>query len=105
MMVGSWRRVVVLVGFAALIGAACAPLTGLSTAPPPITTGTYRLGPFNLAAMDQPDSESQATQANIPRPAGNVGIKRLSFDLVDAHGNAVPRMDVHLHHVLLMNAA
>lgn len=104
-MVGSRHRMVVLVGFAALVAAACAPLTGLSTAKPPIKTGTYRLGPFNLAAMDQPGSESEANKARIPRPVGNVGIKTVSFDLVDANGTPIPRMDVHLHHVLLMNAA
>jgi len=106
-MVGKLRRyrLVALIGFAALVGAACAPFIGLSTTNPTITTGTYRIGPFNLAAMGQPGSESQATQINVARPPGNVGIKSMSFDLVDAQGNPVPRMDVHLHHVLLMNAA
>ncbi len=99
------HRLIALVGMATLVGAACAPLTGVSTAAPPIITGTYRIGPFNLAAMGQPGSENNATQANIPRPAGNIGIKFVSFDLVDASGTPVPRMDAHLHHVLLMNAA
>ena len=37
--------------------------------------------------MDMPGSESQAVQGNIPRPAGNVGIKTMTFDLVDTNGN------------------
>jgi hypothetical protein len=99
------HRAIALIGVAALIGAACAPLTGLSGTNPALTVKSYRLGPFNLAAMDTPGSENQATQANIPRPPGDIGIKKMAFDLVDANGNPVPRMDAHLHHVLLMNAA
>jgi hypothetical protein len=98
-------RFVVLIGVVALLGSACASLKGLYLGEVTLTTGVYRLGPFNLAAMDQPGSESEATQANVPRPPGNVGIKTMRFDLVDANGNPVPRMDAHLHHVLLMNAA
>lgn len=99
------HRFVVLIGVVALLGSACAPLRGLYDGPVTLKTGVYRLGPFNLAAMDQPGSESQATEGNVPRPPGNVGIKSMRFDLVDANGNAIPRMDAHLHHVLLMNAA
>ncbi|MGZ6973903.1 MAG: hypothetical protein ACXVKQ_08205 [Acidimicrobiia bacterium] len=98
-------RLVALIGLVALNGAACAPLTGMSGTNPPLTVKSYRLGPFNLAAMDMPGSEDQSQQANIPRPPGDIGIKKMTFDLVDANGNPVPRMDVHLHHVLLMNAA
>ena len=93
------------IAFAAVTAAACAPQTGVYSGTPSITTGTYRIGPFNLAAMDQPGWESNAVQGNVPRPPGNVGIKSIDFDIVDAAGNAIPRMDVHLHHVLLMNGA
>ena len=93
------------IAFAAVTAAACAPQTGVYSGTPSITTGTYHIGPFNLAAMDQPGWESNATQANVPRPPGTVGIKSIDFDIVDAAGNAIPRMDVHLHHVLLMNGA
>ena len=98
-------RFVALIGLTALIGAACAPLTGMSGTSPTLTVKSYRLGPFNLAAMGTPGSESQSHQANIPRPPGDIGIKKMTFDLVDANGTPVPRMDAHLHHVLLMNAA
>jgi hypothetical protein len=88
-----------------LVAASCASLKGVYLGTPTVTTGTYRIGPFNLAAMDQPGSESNAVQANVPRPPGTIGIKSMTFDLVDANGNPIPRMDAHLHHVLLMNAA
>ncbi len=89
----------------ALIAASCAPVTGLYTGAPTITTHTYRIGPFNLAPMGKPGWESQTSGTNVPRPPGDVGIKSMSFDLVDAGGNPVPRTAAHLHHVLLMNAA
>ena len=98
-------RFVVLIGLVALVAASCASVKGLYTGPVTVTTGVYRLGPFNLAAMDQPGSESEAVQAGVPRPPGTIGIKSMTFDLVDAAGNPVPRMDAHLHHVLLMNRA
>jgi Stress up-regulated Nod 19 len=98
-------RVLALIGLVALIGAACAPLTGMSGTNPTLTVKSYRLGPFNLAAMGTPGSMSQSQQSNIPRPPGDIGIKRMTFDLVDANGTPVPRMNAHLHHVLLMNSA
>src|SRR3954452_965556 len=98
-------RFLVVIGLVALVGSACASVKGLYTGPVTVTTGVYRLGPFNLAAMDQPGSESEAVQGGVPRPPGNIGIKAMTFDLVDAAGNPVPRMDAHLHHVLLMNHA
>lgn len=101
----SHARLLVLIAAAALLTGGCASLTGLSTSSPTITTGTYRIGPFNLAAMGQPGSESNTTMLGVPRPTGAIGIKSVDFDLVDGNGNRVPRMDVHLHHVLLMNAA
>ncbi|MEP6622867.1 MAG: hypothetical protein ABJC79_00340, partial [Acidimicrobiia bacterium] len=100
-----WYRVLALVGFAVVVASACAPQTGVYTGTPTITTGTYRIGPFNLAAMGQPGWESNATQTNVPRPPGTIGIKSIEFDLVDGNGVPIPRMDAHLHHVLLMNAA
>jgi hypothetical protein len=99
------RSLYAFVAGLAVVAAACAPLTGVVTTKPTLTFGTYRLGPFNLAAMDMPGSESVASQANIPRPPGDIGIKTMTFDLVDAHGDPIPRMDAHLHHVLLMNAS
>jgi hypothetical protein len=98
-------RGLVLVAVIALLGAGCASFNGIYNGPINSTISTYRIGPFNLAAMDEPGSESEAVQGNVPRPPGNIGIKSMHFDLVDASGNPYDRMDVHLHHVLLMNNA
>ncbi|HEY7438880.1 MAG TPA: hypothetical protein VIC35_05740 [Acidimicrobiia bacterium] len=101
------RNIVVLslLAVAALAASACAPFTGNYTGPVTMTTASYRLGPFNLAAMNQPGWENESSTTNVPRPPGDVAIKTFKFDLVDSNGNPVDRMDVHLHHVLLMNAA
>ncbi len=91
-MVGRFARYrfVVLIGLVALLASACAPQNGLYTGNVTLTRGVYRIGPFNLAPMDQAGSENEATQANVPRPPGNVGIKSMRFDLVDANGNQIP---------------
>ncbi len=87
----------------AMVLAACVPVTN----PPPgggdIVTGTYRIGPFDLAAMGQPGWESEASRTGVPRPAGSFGIKSIDFDIVDAAGNPVDPHAVHLHHVLLID--
>ncbi len=89
---------------AALVTSGCAAFNGLGSVDLSQTvTQSYQLGPFNLAAMDEPGFESNSTQNNIPRPAGVLGIKAMSFDIVDSDGVPVSKHDVHLHHVLLMN--
>src|ERR687891_722307 len=93
---------------AALLAATAAACDPIVNAPPgggEVVVGTYRIGPFALAPEGQPGSESQATRANVPRPPGAFGVKSISFDIVDAAGNAIPHGAVHLHHVLLMNPA
>jgi hypothetical protein len=97
--------IVVLLAAVTLGAAACVPLRNAPAGGGSITTATFTLGPFNLAATGQPGWESEATENDIPRPAGAFGIKTMSFDLVDKFGTPVPRHMVHLHHVLLMNAA
>ncbi len=104
-MQGSRRFVIVLVGLLALTSTGCVALTRAPAGGGAITTGVYKIGPLNLAANGQPGWESDATQANVPKPSGAFGIKSMSFDLVDASGDPVPRDMVHLHHVLLMNPA
>ncbi len=97
---------VALVALLSLVGTACAQLKGLGTVDTSQTvSAVFRLGPFNLAAMDTPGFESNATQGNIPRPAGTLGIKSMKFDLVDQNGAPIGKHDVHLHHVLLMSSA
>ena len=83
----------------------CEPIRNAPPGGGTVVQATYRLGPFNLAPMGQSGDENQATQATIPRPSGAFGMKTIAFDLVDAAGNPIDRMDVHLHHVLLMNRA
>jgi hypothetical protein len=89
----------------ALAATACVPLANAPSGGGAITTSSYTIGPFNLAASGQPGWESQTSSTNVPRPAGAFGIKTMSFDVVDAQGDPVPRHMVHLHHVLLMDAA
>jgi hypothetical protein len=90
---------------AALAAAACEPIVNAPPGGGAVVTGTFKIGPFNLAAMNQTGWESQGTRSNVPRPSGAFGIKTMSFDIVDASGDPVPRHMVHLHHVLLMNPA
>jgi hypothetical protein len=101
------RRLVALGAAAVLLvaGAACEPIVNAPPGGGTVVQGTYRIGPFNLAPDGQPGSESNSTQANVPRPAGAFGLKTIDFDIVDAAGNPVPHSAVHLHHVLLMNPA
>jgi hypothetical protein len=92
-------------GAVALFSTGCVAIVHAPAGGGGITTGVYRIGPLNLAAMGQPGSESETTQSNVPRPAGAIGIKTMDFDLVDASGTPIPRDMAHLHHALLMDAA
>lgn len=100
------RGVLLAVGAGiALLSAACVPLTNPPSGGGSTMTGTYRIGPFNLAAMGQPGWESNASRAGVPRPSGSFGIQSMDFDIVDANGNPVSAHDVHLHHVLLIDSS
>jgi hypothetical protein len=101
-----WRKLACLGAAAPLLiaMAACDPIVNAPPGGGEIVETSFRLGPFNLAPEGQAGSESQANQANVPRPAGAFGMKSISFDIVDASGTPVPHSAVHLHHVLLMNA-
>lgn len=70
-----------------------------------VQTETFRLGPFALAPMGQPGSESNANQVNIPRPSGAVGIKGMRFDVVHGDGSSEGHHNVHLHHVVLTDTS
>jgi stress up-regulated protein Nod 19 len=89
---------IVLVG-AALACGACVPLQNAPAGGGGTVTSTYRLGPFAIA----PGGEAMGTATNIPRPAGQFGLQRASFTLVDEHGVELPRHMFHLHHVLLID--
>jgi hypothetical protein len=84
---------------------ACDPIENAPPGGGEIVNATYTLGPFNLAPAGQPGSESEASQANIPRPPGGFGLKTMDFDLVDGSGTPIPHSAAHLHHVVLSNPA
>jgi hypothetical protein len=96
---------VTFVGVLVLVAAGCVPVVNAPPGGGAVSSATYRLGPFNLAAMGQPGSENNSSTTNVPRPPGAIGVKTMEFDLVDASGNPIPRDMAHLHHVLLMDPA
>ena len=101
-------RKVASLGAAAVLLIALAGCEPIINAPPgggQVVQATFTIGPFNLAPEGQAGSESEAAQANVPRPTGAFGIKTMNFDIVDAAGAPVPHSAVHLHHVLLMDNA
>src|SRR5919108_3402099 len=101
-----FRRLAVLAAGAALLGAvACEPIVNAPPGGGAVVHQTFRLGPFDLAAMGQPGDQDIGSQGTVPRPSGAFGIKSITFDLVDANGDPIPRHMAHLHHVLLMNNA
>lgn len=100
------RSRVLVVGLLVAVAAiGCTPLRNAPSGGGATVTTTYQLGPFDLAANGESGWESDAVQGTIPRPSGAFGLKGATFDLVDEHGDPVPRDMVHLHHVLLIDFA
>jgi hypothetical protein len=66
----------------------------------PVTTESFRIGPYDLAGVNEPGWEVKGNRT-IPRPSGNVAIKRVDFNVVDGDGNDVPIHMVHLHHIVV----
>ena len=66
----------------------------------PFVTETFQIGPFDLTGNDQPGWEVLGNRV-IPRPAGNVAIRRIDFDVVDGDGNSITNHLVHLHHIVV----
>ncbi|MBK5289120.1 MAG: hypothetical protein JJE46_11720 [Acidimicrobiia bacterium] len=97
--------IMALLGLGSLVAAGCVPLVNAPSGGGAVTTSTYKIGPFNLAALGQPGSESETSKTNVPRPAGAFGVKTMDFDLVDGNGTPIPRHMAHLHHVLLIDSA
>jgi len=58
---------------AALVAAACVPVTNPPAGGGGIVTGTYRIGPFDIAAMGQPGWQSSAGRTGVPRPTDRSG--------------------------------
>ena len=106
-MFGSWR---VRVGIAALaLLSACVPVRSFFSNVPwdgganhTLTYQTFRIGPYNLAPINEPGWEVIGNQT-MPKPAGNVAIHSTDFSIVDAAGNTVGLDRVHLHHIVMMD--
>lgn len=70
----------------------------------PVKTETFRIGPFDLAAINTPGWEVLGNRV-MPRPAGNVAIKEIDFHVVDGHGHHVGLHLVHLHHIVMYDTS
>ena len=96
-------RAVVLSTAIALVASSCYHWNTLYDGGPlndPLITETFTLGPYDLAGNDQPGWEVLGNR-EIPRPTGNVAIKRVDFDVVDGDGNSITSHLVHLHHIVV----
>jgi hypothetical protein len=65
-----------------------------------IYTETFKLGPFNLAPKGQNGAMNSGLQRNVPRPAGDVAIRNVSFDLINEATGQSTGHAAHLHHVV-----
>lgn len=95
----STRLFGVLVFGAAVAFSACVPLKNAPTGGGSIITESFTIGPFTLG----PGQSAEGGRANVPRPVGAFGLKKARFTIVDDMGDEVPRHDIHLHHVLLID--
>ena len=93
------------VGVIGLVAAGCAPLVHAPPGGGAVTTGTYRIGPFNLAAMGQTGSESNATAATSRDRRARSASRRWTSTSSTRTGPRFRGDMAHLHHVLLMDPA
>jgi hypothetical protein len=80
--------------------------TGCTVDPPELLTATYELAPFNFEPMGATGDESNSYDVGIPRPPGDIAVKRITWKLVDGAGTEIPATshDIHFHHVVLFNS-
>jgi hypothetical protein len=101
------RIVIVLVACALLLSGCWyhknVPWSGGSTNDP-VTTETFRIGPYDLAPINTPGWEVKGNRV-MPRPSGNVAIKEIDFSVVDGDGNPIGLHMVHLHHIVLIDTS
>ncbi|MEO6629371.1 MAG: hypothetical protein ABIP03_12480 [Aquihabitans sp.] len=71
--------------------------------PVPVSSQAFQVGPFNLAPAGQPGDRVNRLFDTMPRPAGDIAVRGITWRLVDAGGNAVDSHMVHLHHIVLMD--
>jgi hypothetical protein len=98
-----FHRALLLAAMSSLVLAAagCEPLVNAPPGGGSTVTETFLLGPFAIG----PGGDAMGSPSNVPRPAGAFGIKRVSFDVVDAAGKPVSMHDVHLHHLVMTTDA
>ena len=98
------RRIACLIAGAALVlsAAGCEPLVNAPPGGGQELTRTFRYGPFTLG----PGGEAQGSPSSgMPRPAGSLGLKEATFNVVDQNGTPVSSHDVHLHHIVMTTSA
>ena len=79
------------------------PWTGGSTTDP-VTVETFRIGPYDLAAINTPGFEVLGNRV-MPKPSGDVALKEMDFSVVDAGGNPIGLELVHLHHIVMLDTS
>jgi len=62
-----------------------------------VTTVSYSVGPFDLAA----NSMQEFFQVGIPRPSGTIAITDVTVDIINENNDSVQRC-IYLHHYVLM---
>jgi hypothetical protein len=70
-----------------------------------LLTTTYELPVLNFQPRGSEGDQSDSYRYRIPRPAGDIAVRRITWELVDGSGQVLPATshDIHLHHVLLYN--
>ena len=66
---------------------------------------TFTVGPFTLAPEGQPGDQVDQRFVPMPRPAGDLAVRTITWALVDAEGDPVAVDDAHLHHIVLMDTS
>ena len=83
-----------------------APVAGAAAAGiPDLQEQTFTVGPFELAPEGQPGDQVDNRFVPMPRPAGDIAVRTISWALVDGQGDPVPMHDAHLHHIVLMDTS
>ncbi len=74
-------------------------------AEPSLTSETFRVGPFDLAAQGQPGDQVNRLGVEVPRPEGDVAVTDITYRFVDENGADIPPSEAHLHHLVLVDEA
>lgn len=82
-----------------------ASVSGCAVDPQQLYTETYELPPFNFAPVGTEGDQSNSIRSNIPRPPGDIAVKRITWKMIDGAGKEIPATnhDIHFHHVVLFN--